>query len=81
MSIRLDAVPERIANADILAYESLVAFRDSHPVRFDRNHPFFGQLLTDPTLCTRSRYAGWITNSVSIITRLTWGEFSSVITC
>ena len=39
-----------MAQANLLCYETLVAFRDSHPVRFDHNHAFYGSLLTKTAL-------------------------------
>lgn len=47
VSVHPEMAPEQIARSDVWAYEHLIAFRDSHPVRFDENHQFFGQLLTD----------------------------------
>jgi len=40
--------PERLQAANVLLYEELVADRDAHPTVFDKHHPFFGGILTDP---------------------------------
>jgi uncharacterized membrane protein YgcG len=42
--------PEQLANKDVLLYQELVAFRDSDIASFDRKHPFFGTLLSDPSV-------------------------------
>ena len=42
--------PRRMAQANLLCYETLVAFRDSHPVRFDHHHAFYASLLTNTTV-------------------------------
>jgi hypothetical protein len=46
-SFSVDGISARRADADVLAYETLIAFRDSHPNRFYQNHHFFAHLLTD----------------------------------
>jgi hypothetical protein len=41
--------PELLKQKDMLLYDDLVAFRGSNPSRFDKEHPFFGKLLSDPS--------------------------------
>jgi hypothetical protein len=45
--------PKRLQAANVLLYEELVVYRDSHPTVFDRRHPFFSRLLTDPAYMNR----------------------------
>jgi len=40
--------PERLQAANVLLYEELVAYRDADPTVFDKHHPFFAGILTDP---------------------------------
>ncbi len=46
---RLDARDgrESVAQSNLHLFEDLVAFRDSHPLRFDQNHVFYFHLLTN----------------------------------
>jgi hypothetical protein len=42
--------PAEYASQDVVLYEQLVAFRDSDPTLFDEQHPFFGELLSNPSV-------------------------------
>jgi hypothetical protein len=41
--------PEKLATANVKLYQNLVTVRDSNPTKFDKSHPFYGRLLTDPS--------------------------------
>ncbi len=40
--------PERLRAVNVVLYEKLVADRDANPTVFDKHHPFFFGILTDP---------------------------------
>jgi hypothetical protein len=50
--------PERLAQSNLRIYENLVAVRDSHPLQFDHNHPFYAKLLTN-TAFMKHEVARW----------------------
>ncbi|WP_165231697.1 hypothetical protein [Aquisphaera insulae] len=46
---RTAAMFERLERQNVGVYERMVQMRDANPAAFDRNHPFYGALLTSPT--------------------------------
>jgi hypothetical protein len=55
VSVRSDAREghEFSSKSDLRIYENVVAFRDSHPDRFDYNHVFYFHLLTEAPMMDR----------------------------